>query len=356
MTTLIPFQGPDYENLLTDLKGRIRQARVQSALAVNRELVVLYWQIGHEILQRQTAQGWGSKVVNRIAKDLRREFPDMKGFSPRNLHYMRAFAEAYPDGSVLQQVVANLPWGHNVRLMEAVKDPEERLWYARQAIAHGWSRNVLLTHVDSQLYGQQRDAVVDNFEHTLPTTQSDLAHDLIKDAYTFDFLTISPDLQERDVQKALVDHIRDFLLELGVGFAFVGSHYHLEVGDQDFYVDLLFYHLRLRCFVVIDLKMGDFQPEFSGKMNFYVSAIDDRLRHADDNPTIGLILCRGKNKAIAEYALRDLQKPIGISTHRLAKELPDPLKPELPSVERLEQELTTVDLDLPAPPDVPAES
>ena len=355
MTDLIPFQGPAYHELLSDLKDRIRQAQVKTALTVNRELTLLYWQIGQDILQRQTAQGWGSKVVNRIAQDLRREFPDMKGFSPRNLHYMRAFAEAYPDGSVLQQVVANLPWGHNVRLMEAVKDPEARLWYAQQAIAHGWSRNVLLTHVDSQLYSQQRITVVDNFERTLPAPQSDLAHDLIKDAYTFDFLTISPDLQERDVQKALVDHIRDFLLELGVGFAFVGSHYHLEVGDQDFYVDLLFYHLRLRCFVVIDLKMGDFQPEFSGKMNFYVSAIDDRLRHADDNPTIGLILCRGKNKAIAEYALRDLQKPIGISTHRLAKELPDPLKPELPSVERLEQELTTVDLDLPTVPDVPAE-
>lgn len=346
MSALLPSQSPEYEALLTQLKDRIRQARVRSALAVNRELVILYWQIGREILQRQTDQGWGSKVIDRIAQDLRQEFPEMKGFSPRNLHYMRAFADTYLDESVLQQVVANLPWGHNVRLMEAVKDPEERLWYAQQAIAHGWSRNILMTQIDHQLYSQHQSGAVTNFERTLPDTQSDLAKDLVKNSYTFDFLAITTDTKERDVQKALVDHIRDFLLELGVGFAFVGSQYHLAVGGEDFYVDLLFYHLKLRCFVVIDLKMGDFQPEFSGKMNFYVSAIDDLLRHPDDRPTIGMILCRSKNKAIAEYALRDLQKPIGISTHRTAKELPAPLQPELPSVEQLEQELNTVELPI----------
>jgi len=344
MAALLPSQSPEYEDLITQLKDRIRQARVRSALAVNRELVLLYWQIGREILQRQVEQGWGSKVIDRIAQDLRQAFPEMKGFSPRNLHYMRAFAETYTDESILQQVVANLPWGHNVRLMEAVKDPEARLWYAKQAIAHGWSRNILMTQIAQQLYGQQKSSAVTNFERTLPDTQSDLAQDLVKNSYTFDFLAIAADAKERDVQKALVDHIRDFLLELGVGFAFVGSQYHLEVGGEDFYIDLLFYHLKLRCFVVIDLKMGDFQPEFSGKMNFYVSAVDDLLRHGDDRPTIGMILCRSKNKAIAEYALRDLQKPIGISTHRTAKELPAPLKPELPSVEQLEQELNNVDL------------
>jgi predicted nuclease of restriction endonuclease-like (RecB) superfamily len=283
-------------------------------------------------------------VVDRLAQDLRQEFPDMKGFSPRNLRYMRAFAEAYSDEAILQQVVANLPWGHNVRLMEAVKDPTARLWYAQQAIAHGWSRNILMTQIDNQLYSQQKSAAVTNFEQTLPDVQSDLAKDLVKNSYTFDFLAIAADAKERDIQKALVDHIRDFLLELGVGFAFVGSQYHLEVGGEDFCIDLLFYHLKLRCFVVIDLKMGDFQPEFSGKMNFYVSAIDDLLRHDDDRPTIGMILCRSKNKAIAEYALRDLQKPIGISTHRTAQELPAPLKPELPSVEQLEHELNRVEL------------
>lgn len=344
MSALLPSQSPEYEQLLTQLKDRIRQARVRSALAVNRELVMLYWQIGREILQRQTDQGWGSKVIDRIAQDLRHEFPEMKGFSPRNLHYMRAFAEAYADEAILQQVVANLPWGHNVRLMEAVKDPEARLWYAQQAINHGWSRNILLTQIDQQLYSQQRSGAITNFERTLPDTQSDLAQDLVKNSYTFDFLAIAADAKEQDVKKALVDHIRDFLLELGVGFAFVGSQYHLEVGGQDFYLDLLFYHFKLRCFVVIDLKMGDFQPEFSGKMNFYVSAVDDLLRHREDRPTIGIILCRSKNKAIAEYALRDLQKPIGISTHRTDHELPAPLKPELPSIEQLEAELNTVNL------------
>lgn len=344
MSALLPSQSPEYEQLLSQLKDQIRQARVRSALAVNRELVLLYWQIGHEILQRQTEQGWGSKVIDRIAQDLRHEFPEMKGFSPRNLHYMRAFAETYTDETILQQVVANLPWGHNVRLMEAVKDPEARLWYAQQAIAHGWSRNILLTQIDNQLYSRQKSAAITNFERTLPDTQSDLAKDLIKNSYTFDFLTISAEAKEQEVRTQLVDHIRNFLLELGVGFAFVGSDYHLEVGGQDFYIDLLFYHLKLRCFVVIDIKMGDFQPEFSGKMNFYVSAVDDLLRHQDDRPTIGMILCRSKNKAIAEYALRDLQKPIGISTHRTDRELPDPLKPELPTIKQLEDKLNAVDL------------
>ena len=344
MSALLPSQSPEYEDLLSQLKDRIRQARVRSALAVNRELVMLYWQIGREILQRQTEQGWGSKVIDRIAQDLRHEFPEMKGFSPRNLHYMRAFAEAYSDEVILQQVVANLPWGHNVRLMEAVKDPEVRLWYAQQAITQGWSRNILLTQIDHDLYSRHKSSAITNFERTLPDPQSDLAQDLVKNSYTFDFLAIAADAKEKEVQKALVDHIRDFLIELGVGFAFVGSQYHLEVGGEDFYVDLLFYHLKLRCFIVIDLKMGDFQPEFSGKMNFYVSAVDDLLRHAEDRPTIGMILCRSKNKAIAEYALRDLQKPIGISTHRTDQELPAPLKPELPSIAQLEQQLNHVSL------------
>ncbi|MDB9529421.1 PDDEXK nuclease domain-containing protein [Oscillatoria sp. CS-180] len=343
----------EYSQLLTDLKDRIRQSRVRAAQAVNRELVLLYWQIGREILQRQTDQGWGSKVVDRIAKDLRHEFPEMKGFSPRNLHYMRAFAETYTDEAMVQQTVANLPWGHNVRLMEAVKDPEERLWYAQQAITRGWSRNILLTQIDNQLYNRQKSSAITNFERTLPEAQSDLAQDLIKNSYTFDFLAIAPGAQERDVHKGLVDHIRNFLLELGVGFAFVGSQYHLEVGGEDFFIDLLFYHLTLRCFVVIDLKMGDFQPEFSGKMNFYVSAVDDLLRHAEDRPTIGMILCRSKNKTIAEYALRDVQKPIGISIHRTGTELPDPIKQQLPSPERLEAALENACATVPEPSDQP---
>jgi predicted nuclease of restriction endonuclease-like (RecB) superfamily len=343
MIDALSWSGPEYEELLHHLKDRIRQSQFRVATAANQELVLLYWQIGREILQRQTVQGWGSKVIDRLAKDLRQAFPNMKGFSPRNLHYMRAFAECYEDESIVQQVVANLPWGHNVRLMEAVKEPTERLWYAQMAIAHGWSRNVLLMQIDQQLYSRKTSAIT-NFERTLPSRQSDLARDLIKDTYTFDFLTLTPDAQELDLQKALIDHIRDFLLELGVGFAFVGSEYRLDVGGEEFYVDLLFYHLKLRCYVVIDLKMGDFQPEYSGKMNFYVSAVDDLLRHPDDQPTIGIILCRTKNKTIAEYALRDVQKPISISTHRTSTELPEGMKQQLPSVEVLEQELNTVTL------------
>ncbi len=346
------YQDPQYTDFLQSLKARIQERQLRAAIAVNRELVLLYWEIGREILQRQAEQGWGTKVIDRLAQDLRKAFPSIKGFSPRNLHYMRAFAEAYSDEAIVQQVVANLPWGHNVRLMEAVKDPEERLWYAQQAIEQGWSRNMLLLHIDKQLY-RERTSAVTNFDRTLPATQSDLARELLKDSYQLDFLSLAPNMQEQDYQKALVNHIRDFLLELGVGFAFVGSHYCLKVGGEDFFVDLLFYHLKLRCYVVIDLKMGEFQPEFSGKMNFYVSAVDDLLRHPEDRPTIGMILCRSKNRAIAEYALRDVQKPIGIATHRLATELPEALKTQLPSVERLEQELQTVTLD-PSPTFAPS--
>lgn len=341
MVDSLAWSHPDYEQFLHSLKDRVRQAQLRAASAANRELVLLYWQIGREILQRQVNQGWGSKVIERLAQDLRSEFPDMKGFSPRNLHYMRAFAEAYPQESTVQQVVANLPWGHNVRLLDALDNSEERLWYARQAIANGWSRNVLMMQIDSQLYSREGKAI-SNFERTLPSSQSDLARALIKDPYNFDFLTLTADAQEQDLENALVDHIRDFLLELGVGFAFVGSQYRLEIGGEEFFLDLLFYHLQLRCYVVIDLQMGDFKPEYSGKMNFYVSAIDDLMRHADDQPTIGIILCKSKNKTIAEYALRDVQKPIGVSTHKL----PAPLKSSLAA---LEQELQTLG-NAPSPP------
>ncbi|WP_008318527.1 PDDEXK nuclease domain-containing protein [Leptolyngbya sp. PCC 6406] len=346
MTDSLSFPNRDYEQLFLDLKERIRLTQVRAAIAVNRELIVLYWQIGRQILQRQVHQGWGSKVIDRLAQDLQREFPDMKGFSSRNLRYMRAFAEAYPEEKSVDQVMANLPWGHNVRLLDALDDPEERLWYAQQAIAQGWSRNILLMQIEKGLYTPQNSAI-NNFERTLPQPQSDLAQNLLKDPYHFDFLCLGADVQERDLEKALVDRIRDFLLELGVGFAFVGSQYRLEVGGEDFYLDLLFYHLQLRCYVVIDLKMGDFQPEYSGKMNFYVSAVDDLLRHSQDQPTIGIILCKSKNKTIAEYALRDVIKPIGISTHRLGSDLPDALKQSLPSPEVLEQQMAKITGDQP---------
>jgi predicted nuclease of restriction endonuclease-like (RecB) superfamily len=333
-----------YDDFLRDLKQRIRSAQVRAVLAVNRELVLLYWQIGQDILTRQQQQGWGAKVIERLSADLRSSFPEMKGFSPRNLKYMRAFAEAYLEESFVQQVVAQIPWGHNVRLLDLVKEPTERLWYAQQTIQYGWSRNVLVHQIESGLYRRQGKATT-NFDRTLPKPQSELAQQLLKDPYNFDFLSLGKDALERDLERALIDHIRDFLLELGVGFAFVGSQYHLEVGGQDFYIDLLFYHLRLRCYVVVDLKMSDFQPEFSGKMNFYLSAADDLLRHPDDQPSIGIILCKSKNQAIAEYALRDLNKPIGVSAYQLQSALPEQLKSSLPTIEELEDVLETVSVE-----------
>jgi predicted nuclease of restriction endonuclease-like (RecB) superfamily len=327
-----------YAELLESLKARIREAQVRAALSVNRELVLLYWHIGREILQRQEREGWGAKVIDRLARDLRREFPDMKGFSPRNLKYMRAFAEAWPDEQIVQQAAAQIPWFHNVVLLEKVKDHAARLWYAQQTIEHGWSRNVLVHQIESKLYQRQGKAIT-NFERTLPAPQSDLARSLIKDPYVFDFLSLGPGAQERDLERALLNHVRDFLLELGKGFAFVGSQYRLDVGGEEFYIDLLFYQLRLRCFVVIDLKIGEFKPEYAGKMNFYLSAVDDLLRHSEDRPSIGLILCKSQNRLVAEYALRDVSKPMGIATYRLTEALPADLQENLPSIEELKKEL-----------------
>jgi len=246
--------GGDYDVLLRALKARIRTAQVRAVLAVNRELVLLYWQLGREVLTRQQQQGWGAKVIDKLAKDLQKEFPEMKGFSPRNLKYMRAFAETYPEEPIVQGVLAQITWYHNIALMEKLKSQVERLWYAQKTVEHGWSRNILVYQIESQLY-QRLGGAVTNFDRALPQPQSDLAHQLLKDPYCFDFLSLGENSQERDLENALVKHIREFLLELGVGFAFVGSQYRLEVGGEDFYIDLLFYHLRLRCYVVIDLKI-----------------------------------------------------------------------------------------------------
>jgi len=333
-----------YDDFLSELKTRISHAQLRAAVAVNKELVLLYWQIGRDILHRQQQQGWGAKVINRLATDLQQAFPEIKGFSLRNLKYMRAFAQAYPDEQFVQQLVAQIPWGHNVRILDTVKDSVEREWYIKQTIQYGWSRNVLVHQIESQLYHRQGKAIT-NFDRTLPKPQSELAQQLLKDPYSFDFLNLGEEILERDLERALINHIRDFLLELGVGFAFVGSQYHLEVGGEDFYIDLLFYHLRLRCYVVIDLKIEEFKPEFSGKMNFYVSAVDDLLRHPDDQPTIGIILCKSKNKVIAEYSLRDMNKPIAVSVYQLRNNLPKGLQGNLPTIEQLEAELEMVDIE-----------
>jgi predicted nuclease of restriction endonuclease-like (RecB) superfamily len=328
-----------YDDFLRDLKERIRHAQTRAALAVNRELVLLYWQIGRDILARQQQQGWGARVIDRLAADLRHAFPEVQGFSPRNLKYMRAFAETWPDEQIVQAPLAQLTWYHNIALLEKAKSPEERLWYTTQAIQYGWSRNLLVHQIETGLYHRQAQAIT-NFERTLPSPQSDLAQQILKDPYNFDFLTLGPDAHERDMERGLLEHLRAFLLELGIGFAFVGSQYPLDVGGEDFHLDLLFYHLRLRCFVVIDLKLTAFRPEFAGKMNFYLSAVDDLLRHPDDQPTIGIVLCKTKNRVIAEYALRDLNKPIGVSEYQLLEALPEQLKGNLPTIEELEAELS----------------
>jgi predicted nuclease of restriction endonuclease-like (RecB) superfamily len=334
---------PDgYEEYLRDLKQRIWTAQVKAALAVNRELVLLYWQIGHEILAFQEQRGWGARVIDRLAADLRQAFPEMKGWSPRNLKYMRAFARAWPDEAIVQEPLAQITWYHNLALLEKLKTPAERLWYARQTIQNGWSRNVLVYQIESRLYHRQGKAL-SNFERTLPAPQSELAQQILKDPYNFDFLTLGDDAHERDLERALIEHLRSFLLELGVGFAFVGSQYPLEVGGEEFRLDLLFYHLQLRCFVIIDLKMGEFRPEDAGKMNFYLSAADDLLCHPDDQPSIGIVLCKTKNRVVAEYALRDLNKPIGISEHQLVAALPETLQGSLPTIEELEAELSTIE-------------
>ncbi|MEX2381439.1 MAG: PDDEXK nuclease domain-containing protein [Opitutales bacterium] len=327
----------DYPELLNDLKARIRNAQVKAALAVNRELLLLYWDIGRNILSRQEAEGWGAKVIDRLAADLRKAFPQMTGLSPRNLNYMRAFAETWPDRDIVQQVVAQIPWGQNIALLDKLKDPAQRLWYARQTYKHGWSRAVLVHQIDSDLFVRQGSAS-NNFDATLPAPQSDLAEQVIKDPYVFEFLgDLAIGITERQLERKLIERIRDFLLELGKGFAFVASQHHLEVDHQDFYLDLLFYHLHLRCYVVIDLKVEPFKPEFAGKMGFYVNAVDDLIRDPRyDQPTIGIVLCKERSRVIVEYTLRESTQPIGVSTYRL---LPEQLKGEIPSPEALENEL-----------------
>jgi predicted nuclease of restriction endonuclease-like (RecB) superfamily len=336
LSTLSLFSDDNYSAFLKDLKGQIRRAQIKVALAVNQEVIVLYWQIGKAILDRQQKEGWGTKVIQQLAKDLKHEFPDMKGFSRTNLLYMRAFAAAWPNLEIVQRVAGQIPWRHNQLLLDKLKDSLEREWYATKTLHHGWSRDVLAMQIQSGLYHRQGGAI-NNFEQTLPAPQSDLAKQLIKDPYHFEFLDIEGEIGERELEKSLVSHIKDFLLELGVGFAFLGSQYHLEVAGDDYYLDLLFYHIQLRCFVVIDLKVTEFRPEYSGKMNFYISAVDDLLRHPSDQPTIGIVLCRSKKRVVAEYALRNVSTPIAVSTHQL----PSKLQESLPSTEQLAMELET---------------
>lgn len=325
-----------YATWLQRLKSRIRSAQVKAVLSVNREMILLYWGIGKDIVKRQEKAGWGDAVIEKLSSDLPREFPELKGFSARNLWDMRRFFEAYRSRQILRQLVAEIPWGHNLVLLNSVKSPAERAWYARQTIENGWSRAVLVQQIETGLHRRQLAAAkTNNFSRTLPARQSELVEQTLKDPYVFDFLQLRKETKERELQRALLERLKDFLLELGAGFALLGSEFKLEVDGKDYRVDLLFYHHRLRRLFAIDLKVRDFEPEFAGKMDFYLSALDAQVRHKEDQPSVGLILCKGKSRTVVEYALRDLRKPIGVAEYKLTAHLPRPLAKVLPATEKL---------------------
>lgn len=363
-----------FTTLVADIKGRIQSAQTRAILAVNSELVRLYWDIGKLIDERQKHEGWGAAVIPRLARELHNELSELKGFSERNIKSMLAFHREYPDpAAIVQQAVAQLrlpekvpqaaaqlkpvekvpqpatqmpdsllwmcPWGHHVMLMAKVKEIATRLWYMEQTLAHGWSRSILAVQIDAQAHIRHGQAV-SNFGAILPPPQSDLAQQTLKDPYIFDFLTLAEPFHERELETSLVRHLEKFLLELGQGFAFVGRQYRLDVGEEDFYIDLLFYHLRLRAFIVIDLKKGKFKPEYAGKLNFYCNVVNDCLRHPTDQPTIGLILCQSKDNVLAEYSFAGIDKPIGISTYELTRALPANVQSALPTVEEIEAGLS----------------
>jgi len=340
----------NYLSFLNELKKEIAESRIKVAFTVNEQLLQLYWKIGNRIFQQRSAEGWGTKIIERLSNDLRTEFPDIKGISPRNLKYMQSFAEAYPSflqaplaksessPAILQVPLAKLPWYHHITLLDKVKNADERLFYIIQTVQNGWSRNMLVNQIESDLYSRKGKAVT-NFSSTLPPQQSDLAREIFKDPYKFDFLSLTDNHFEKELEDGLVGHMTKFLLELGNGFSYVGRQYPLEVGGEEFYIDLLFYHLRLRCFVVIELKAGKFIPEYAGKLNFYLNAVDGTLKHQLDHPTIGILICKEKNKIVAEYALKGLEKPIGVSEYQLTKAIPNNLKDSLPSIADIERNL-----------------
>ena len=334
-----------YGDLLGAVSGHVSTGRRRALASVNSELVQTYWRIGREILDRQHDEGYGHRVIERLSSDLRSTFPDAKGFSPRNLRYMRSFADAWPSLEILQRSVALLPWRHIIALMDKLDDPDTRQWYAQTAIEEGWSRDVMVRQIETRLH-QRSGKAVTNFDRTLPGPQGELAQQLTKDPYLFDFLSVTEPKLERDLEQALIDHVIGFLLELGQGFALVARQRRLTIGSQDFYPDLLFYHLRLRRYVVIELKARAFVPGDLGQLGLYLAAIDDLVAHPDDEPTIGLLLCRGKDNVVAEYALRCFAAPVGVAdwVDKLTTALPDDLAASLPSIATIEAELSNPDI------------
>jgi len=339
----------NYLSLLNTLKSDIENARLKVALTVNEQLLELYWRIGNNIYNQRKEEGWGTKIIDRLSNDLRKSFPDMTGISPRNLKYMQSFAEAYPSflqaplaklgaSAILQVPLAKLPWYHHITLLDKVKDMDARVFYIEQAVQHGWSRNLMMNQIEGNLYLRKGKAVT-NFAATLPPIQSDLAKEIFKDPYKFDFLYLAETHFEKDLEDGLVGHMTKFLLELGSGFSYVGRQYPLNVGGEEFYIDLLFYHLKLRCFIVVELKTGKFTPEYAGKLNFYLNATDNILKHENDQPTIGILICKEKNKIVAEYALHGISNPIGIAEYQLTQAIPEKLKDILPTIKQIEHGL-----------------
>ena len=332
--------GDAYLKFIEKVKSEIQKQRISVVLNANSSMICLYWNIGRAILKKQEEEGWGAKIIDRIAKDLKDAFPEMSGFSPRNIKYMRKFAESWPDFEIVQRVVAQIPWRTNISLMDKLKSEESRIWYAYKVIENGWSKTILDLQIESRLM-ERSGRSVNNFPAALPPEDSDLVNQVFKDPYLFDFLGTDMPRREIEIERQLTEHIQSFLLELGQGFAFVGRQVHLEVGGDDFYLDLLFYHLKLRCFVVVELKACDFEPGFISQLNMYQNVVNDILRHPDDKPTIGLLLVKGKNETVVEYSLAGYQNPIGVAEwkNQMAKALPEELRSSLPSIEDIEKEL-----------------
>lgn len=346
----------NYDIILDALKEKIRLAKQRAVVAVNTELLTVYWEIGNTILQQQNQEGWGAKVVNRLAQDLKQSFPDFKGLSPRNLQYMRSFAEAWPAISIVQPpvaqlqtnenhtlkfeqpLVAQIPWAHHIVILNKVQDPNIRLFYIKKTISNGWSKSVLATQIDSELHLRQGNAIT-NFDIALSKEQSDLARETFKNPYVFDFLGMGEEMQERELENALIQHIKKFMLELGRGFAYVGNQYNLQVENDDYFLDLLFFNYHLNRFVVFELKVGNFKPEFAGKLNFYINTIDEQIKQTNHEPTIGILLCKTPNSSVVKFALKGLDTPMGVAEYELMNALPKQLRGEMPTIEELEQEL-----------------
>jgi len=343
-------KSSEYNKWLRELKSKLKQSQIKASIKVNTVLLEFYWELGNDIVEKQRNTTWGSGFLKQLSIDMMAEFPDMKGFSYRNLRLIKQWYLFYSkwqqlvaklENEIVEQVVpllTQIPWGHNIHIVSKSKDTKEALFYVNKTIENGWSRSVLVHQIESNLYERSGKAI-SNFETTLQKEQSDLANEFIKDPYNFDFLTLSENFKEKELESGLLEHITSFLLELGSGFAFIGKQKNLKVGQKDFYIDLLFYHIRMHCYVVVELKTVDFEPEFAGKLNFYIKAVDETIKIKEDKPTIGILLCKSKDKVVVEYSLSDIHKPMGISQYQLTHIVPEELKESLPAIEDIEAEL-----------------